>query len=440
MIQEKHIKPIPKYIQALIKKRDIKDFPNPIGNTRYYAYLAKYGDELVKVTVAVRNKYKKWYCKQVAVHGVHSDKCRVKDMEFFMLGGYVTGWYEQGLTRYRKWYETDYWCTADDKYYNPYAPVVNPEYALNFPEYKYSAVAQYGYVDIFKYLRLYEQYPQAEMLVKLGLSKYATSVQLLRKIGKDKAFRKWLILHLAEIKATYYYVGTLLLAYKTGRSLEYTQQLEESKNRLYRDDNYQLIKAVFSTNAEIERFIEYLKKQNTGVSSYSDYLRACNFLNLDMSIERNRLPHDFKRWHDIRIDEYHTAKAIADEKQRKELQAKFIAVAEKYLPLQRNLKDAYIAIIARTPQDLINEGDYLHHCVGRMNYDQRMIREESLIFFIRSKDAPDIPFVTVEYSLKQHSVLQCYGDKDTKPTAQVLDFVHKKWLPYANRKLKQIAA
>ena len=42
--------------------------------------------------------------------------------------------------------------------------------------------------------------------------------------------------------------------------------------------------------------------------------------------------------------------------------------------------------------------------------------------------------------LKTKKVLQCYAYKNTKPEAKVLEFVHKKWLPYANRKLKTIAA
>ena len=101
------------------------------------------------------------------------------------------------------------------------------------------------------------------------------------------------------------------------------------------------------------------------------------------------------RWHDIRIDEYHTAKALKDAEERKKLYEQFETVANKYLALQRNLNDGFIVVIAKNPAELIREGELLHHCVGRMNYDQRFIREESLIFFVRRKDTPDVPFVTV---------------------------------------------
>lgn len=54
-----------------------------------------------------------------------------------------------------------------------------------------------------------------------------------------------------------------------------------------------------------------------------------------MTEDKNRFPHDFYRWHDIRIDEYMTAKAIADEKERQKLYKSFAKVSEKYLPICR---------------------------------------------------------------------------------------------------------
>ena len=159
-----------------------------------------------------------------------------------------------------------------------------------------------------------------------------------------------------------------------------------------------------------------------------------------MTEDKNRYPHDFKRWHDIRIDEYRTALALNDEQKRQALYDEFAAVASKYLGLEYNKKSVYIAIIAQTPSDLVREGEGLHHCVGRMGYDQKFAREESLIFFIRTKEEPDKPLATVEYSLKNHSVLQCYADYDSRPNEDILNFVNNKWLPYANRKIKKLAA
>lgn len=136
---------------------------------RFYAYLTKNDGELVKVTVAVKHYKKRLYCKQVAVHGVHSDKCFVRDMAFHFMGNYSVGWYAEGLTKTQRWYEDGSWGWHYDRYFDPYAPVVNKEYIPKFPEYRYSAYELYDSEDILKYLRLYEEFPQAEYLVKAGL-------------------------------------------------------------------------------------------------------------------------------------------------------------------------------------------------------------------------------------------------------------------------------
>jgi len=123
-----------------------------------------------------------------------------------------------------------------------------------------------------------------------------------------------------------------------------------------------------------------------------------------------------------------------------------IAFAIKiYIALQKVKKDGLAVIIAASPAELMREGELLNHCVGKMNYDQKFIREETLIFFVRRSLAPNVSFVTMEYSLKSKKVLQCYGLDSKKPDDAVLHFVHKVWQPYANRtiknlKIKEIAA
>lgn len=439
MLREK-IKPIPKYILGLVKRAEKERISYYDGHVRFYSYLTKNDGELVKITVACKNKLDspRWRCKQVVVHGIHSNECFLKDIVQHFMGNYSVDWFAQGLQKHPKWYESKYWGWQDDKYFNIHCPILNKEYILKFPEYKYSAIMQYPYEDVFKYLRIYERYPQAEMLVKFGLARYATSTQILKKVGKDKSFRKWLVDHRNELCFGNYYIQTMLNAYKTGKPLVQVQRIEKDKKKLYRQDGYKSIKRLFRTDKEITAFMEYLEKQDTNISSYADYLSACNYLGLDMTLPKNKLPHNFKHWHDIRIDEYRTAKALKDEEERKEFYTKFKTVAEKYLPLQRYKEDTFIAVIAKSPSDLIREGDILHHCVGRMNYDQKFAREESLIFFIRNANEPDTPFVTVEYSLKNKKVLQCYGEWDHKPNDSVLEYVNKKWLPFANRQLKKI--
>ena len=434
------IKPIPKNMQKLIQKVDLMNYKAQDQHLRFYTYMAKNDKELVRVYVAVKNYRKKWYCKQVIVHGVHSEMCFLKDIKFTTLGGYSVGWYDMGIQKYQNWYEDAEWGTQYDQYFNPWAPIVNLNYIIeHFPEYKYSAIDQYPKQNVLQYLRIYEKYPQTEYLVKAGLSCFATCKSVLRQAGKDKGFRKWLFKHKDEIWEGVY-AETALEAYKTGSPIKETQIYLSRKKCFIRDEDTKPIRELFRGKKALERFFSYIDKQHTNERSYRDYILACRELGIDLSEEKNLLPHDFKRWHDIRIDEYHTKKALEDAERKKKLVQDFRTVAEKYLPLQYDKQKDYIAIIAMSPADLVREGDLLHHCVGRMNYDQKMIREDSLIFFIRAKAEPKTPLVTVEYSPSQKKVLQCYGDRDSKPAESILNFVNKKWLPFANKQIKMIAA
>lgn len=436
----KYVKSIPKYMIEKIRKTDLKNYEAQDGHVRFYAYLAVWSKELVKVTVAVKNHKKKWYCKQVAVHGVDSEKCVVKDMEYnsYLAMGYSIGWHDMGIQPRQKWFEDSNWYTAADKAYDPWAYIVNGEFVTKIPEFRFSAYDVYQGCDVLQYLRLYRQYPQIELLIKLGFARIAQSKMILKLTAKDKAFYKWLIRNKEQILGSHCYIDVIIRAYRTGRGIANLQAYRQAKLALRTDSHKNEIKELFK-GKDLERFFDYIAKQKTNISSYCDYIKACKYLSLDLTKEKNLLPHDFKRWHDIRTDEYATQKALEDEEKRKELCEKFAEIARKYTPLEHSKKSAFVCIIAKSPTDLIREGEILHHCVGRMNYDQRFVREESLIFFIRSRQEPDTPLVTVEYSVKERKVLQCYGDHDSKPSDDILRYVNKIWLPYAKRTIKNIA-
>lgn len=438
------LKPIPKYIEKRIRAFDKKNCPLQKG-LRFYAYLTKMDKELIKITVAMRNKGKtEQLMKQVAVHGIYSKECHVRDMEYCYLGiyAYRVGWYDEGIKyRYgiRPKYNDGKWYSADRKYYEPYAPVVNLEYTLTIPKYRYSAITDYDGVKVFKYLRCYERYPQAEYLIKLGLPNLADKRTVLALLEKDKAFRRWIINNKNNLDLQWHNAATIIQAYKTGKSFDECKEFISRKSALYaaKDKSLRPIKKLFR-GKRLERFFDYIDEQKISCRQYLDYLNACNHLGIDMSLNKNAYPHDFKRWHDIRIDEYSSKRATIDAKERKEFYGKFAKIANKYLPLEKYRNADFTVFIAQSPAELIREGDFLNHCVGRMNYDQKFVREETLIFFIRNLNEPEKPFVTVEYSLSRKTVLQCYGDNDFPPPANVKNFVYEQWLPFANKQLTDI--
>ena len=432
------IKPIPKYILAKIKKYDKEFYPTSNSNRRFYAYFTKNDGELVKVTVAVKHYKGKLYCKQVLIHGTESKHIYGKDIAYYTIAGYVVGWFAEGISRYQKFFEDGCWGIGNNINFAPYALVVNKEYALKFPQYKYSAIDKYPYSDVLKYLKLYKKFPQVEYLVKSGLHRLATSRMILQKMKKDKNFHKWLVAN-NQNRIERYYIETILESYKTKRPLDELQEFISKKRTFMLEKDYKPLKAVFKGKT-LERFFDYIEKQDIEIRTYLDYFNACIDLQLDMTMQKNLFPHDFKYWHDMRIEEAHIRKEEIDERKRQEMFANFKSISDKYLSLQEFSKQGYIVIIAKSPAELEKEGELLHHCVGRGSYSQKFLREQSLIFFIRKKKNPEIPIATVEYSLENHEILQCRGDHNKRPNQSLLNFVNDMWLPYANKQLKQIAA
>ena len=452
MLDENYIKPIPKKIVSAIKRVDKTHYKTPCGNTRCYSYLATWKKELVKITVAVKHYKEQWYCKQVAVHGLRSTNALVKDVEFFTVAGYVFGWHDIKACSRKKYWEDGKWYSCNGKFFDMYAPCVNLDYLERFPEYQYSEYKNAHFTEILGYLRLYEEFPEAEYLVKSGLKYYATSKTILKKVRKDKSFHKWLVAHKDyDLINGKYYCNAILHAYKHNVPIKQADTMEYRKRHLIADyHGKDIIKYAFKkgVQGEYERYFSYKDKHDISDYLYLDYIRACNFLNLDCHDDAIRYPKDFHRWHDIRIEERRVIEAerehLRKEKAREEkenLVKNFLIAAEKYLPLADFDKDKNYAIfIARSPAELIKEGNALSHCVGHNGYDKKMAKQETLIFFVRKMEELDKPFVTIEYSLKTKKVLQCYAYKNTKPDEKVLKFVHKKWLPYANKQLQKIAA
>ena len=130
----------------------------------------------------------------------------------------------------------------------------------------------------------------------MGLQGYATSIQLLKKCQKDKAFCKWLYKNKDEIKSVGCYISTILTAYKKKKGIRETQQLEYAKKNIINGTDFKPIRDML--NGDYERYISYTSINNISHRSYLDYLRACNYLNIDVSLNKNRYPNDFKRWHD----------------------------------------------------------------------------------------------------------------------------------------------
>lgn len=92
----------------------------------------------------------------------------------------------------------------------------------------------------------------------------------------------------------------------------------------------------------------------------------------------------------------------------------------------------YIIRPARSAEEIVMEGRILHHCVGGAGYLNKHDTGQTYILMLRFKDAPDIPYITVEVDAKIERIVQWYGDKDSKPDQKNI----QRWLDMWLRKLQ----
>ena len=150
---------------------------------------------------------------------------------------------------------------------------------------------------------------------------------------------------------------------------------------------------------------------------WSDYLRFAKELGYDMKNEIIIYPKELMKAHDK------ASKAITTLQKKQAIEkAKAVTAAnEKKYTFEF---DGLRIVIPTCPEDIIAEGKKLRHCVG--GYSDRHFSGKLTILFIRSVQAPDKPYVTMEVRGKK--IVQVHGYKNdiNKPLSKsVKQFVEE---------------
>lgn len=291
-------------------------------------------------------------------------------------------------------------------------------------KYKYCG---YQHGNLFEYLRAYEENPQIEFFGKIGIKPSKTLVD---KCQKDKGFAHFLW----QNKDDYFTPKALIYAYDHHIDCKEAQEIVSEKARAvhYAKNFDRYIRGKKIDKVKIYR---YCRINNIQTWTYNDYLKAIDYLGLDFSDTKNLFPKDFRRMHDLRSNEYASKKAREDANKAKELNKAFREKNKEFKPLEFE-NGKYCVLFPNGIRDLKTEGSKLHHCVGKMGYDKKVVDGKSIIAFVRIADEKNKPYVTVEYDLKKNRVVQCYGDHDSNPGKEVRKFVDK-WEEYARKELNK---
>lgn len=89
--------------------------------------------------------------------------------------------------------------------------------------------------------------------------------------------------------------------------------------------------------------------------------------------------------------------------------------------------DEYRIIVPKRLEEIVKEGNTLHHCVANTDrYFDRIMQKETYICFLRTKEAPEVPFYTIEVepggTIRQHR-----GEFDEEPDIENVKGFLKEW-------------
>ena len=272
------------------------------------------------------------------------------------------------------------------------------------------------------------KYPVAEKLAKEGFANEILDADktAIRKNTNDTAIAiNWKAKTAAE---AFGITPVLLKYYKSAKkelgcdiTMQTLQRLFEIDNDIIGEDAYWCdkhgvpiesivkIQKILPT-LSVSKITSYLERVRIGqmfdpipaAEQWRDYLDACKSIDMDMTDRHVLYPRALKTEHDIVMSKQ---KFIADES----LNDDFVKSVDKYRFLEYH-KDDYFIKVPESMQSMFEEGRKLNHCCGR--YVDDVIDKQAFILFLRRKDNPDTPFLSIEVS-PDMTVHQVRGVNDT---------------------------
>ncbi len=357
-------------------------------------------------------------------------------------GGAMGKWYVgPGLLHGRGW---DAWRVS---WQNLHTYPYNIERVFKNSIFQYSVLSiatEKSFVEPVRYLLKEKKYPKLEMLYKVGLYKLAETVydssaetKTVDQILSIKSLKELGIENLDEVEECRWLSFQELIARKEikrwkiaksewGVAIEFVDKLN---NRCGDDFEYSFLSR--------QGFFKYWYTQRDSYSDasnfikdYTDYIPEARRLGLNLSDTKISKPHDFKTMHDWVMQEVKVQETQVYD-------AQILAVYNSIKALCEWSDKKYSIILPSTSREIVEEGVRQSHCVGR--YCERVAKGESIILFVRRKNALSESWYTMEIKpdMNKLDIVQCrgYDNEDRTPEeAAEIERVKEKYTAWFNRR------
>lgn len=313
--------------------------------------------------------------------------------------------------------------------------------------FQYSAIKRYAEhkphfeFNTKDYLFTYLTAPNLEYVVKLGL--YRLTRDLIKGNDRDidlkgegpSAIRN-LPRHIRDraiaIDAGLVDLKILKLADRYGLKVDDKDIAWINRNAGNRIQNFFDV-AKETTIYQIRKYMEIQTaeevKRRTDLIEFLDYTNMAKKLGWDLSNPFVLFPKDLKQAHDRAMKMYRNIQTKEEDKAIKE--------AHKRLSKAYGYEDKdYIVRVPTGARELTREGHELHHCVG--SYIERVASGRTVIVFLRKKQDPYKPYITMEINPDTLNIVQARGSHNSAPKdedAAVIERYKEKVLKKTTKKI-----
>lgn len=312
--------------------------------------------------------------------------------------------------------------------------LVEGDLSETFLRYNSYEKTRYFYGNIGGYLANYAMYPSIEMMVKAGFHGFVSDLVVDRK--KNKAVVDWT--QTDPRKAFHIPKEIVEKLRRAPCQQKMLQDYHRYRKRGEKDPWYcaELIwkyrpswgvkqirddlKASGTTEIELYKYFEKILEENPGCHmarppavdrTWKDYIEAAKVCGYDLSQKAVVMPKDLYGKHNDAValrnelrPTWVGGKQTAPEI-RKKFEERLPALTRKYA----KMGEKYFIRIPAAPEEIVTEGQTLHHCVGGYSYISNHAAGRNPILFLRRVDAPDEPWYTMEINVDTNKILQCEG-------------------------------
>ncbi|SHO54133.1 PcfJ domain-containing protein [Anaerocolumna xylanovorans] len=148
------------------------------------------------------------------------------------------------------------------------------------------------------------------------------------------------------------------------------------------------------------------------LTEYKDYLKACEKLEYDLKNSFISFPINLPEAHD-------QASKLLDRKKVAQYDEQIAGIYKRLSKLYQFRKGGLVVLPPKSAQEIVVEGQTLHHCVG--GYVTDVVENRCAILFIRKEGALKKPFFTVE--VQGDKIIQVQGKGHIAPTPEVEEFL-----------------